>query len=309
MRVMVFSPWSNAEEWLRRLRAAAPELEFVLWPEIGRAEAIDAAVVWQPPPGLLEGLPNLRCICALGAGVDDLFAPGLRLPDVPIVRIADPVMAERMASWVLAAVLHWQRDFHLYLAQQREQRWSKHAHPDLGEVRIGIMGLGVMGRAAAEMLARVGFAVAGWSRSPKAVSGIESFAGEADRRRFLARSDYLVCLLPLTPQTRGILNAKTFAALPEGAVVINAGRGEHVVEADLLAALESDRLRGAVLDVFVPEPLPPDHPFWAHPKIVVTPHVASITNPATGAAQIADALRAVRDGREPANLVDRERGY
>lgn len=309
MRVLFFSRWSDTEEWLGLLRAELPEVEFVSGPEIESPETIDAAVVWQPPPGLLEVLPNLRCICALGAGVDYLFAPGMRLPDVPIARIADPVMAERMASWVLGAVLHWQRDFHFYLARQRERRWSSRAHRDLAEVRIGIMGMGVMGRAAAEMLSKVGYRVAGWSRSPKFFSGVEGFAGEAAWPRFLARSDFLVCLLPLTPSTHGILNAETFAALPEGAVVINAGRGGHLVEADLLTALAANRLRGAVLDVFDQEPLPPGHPFWGHPQIVITPHIASITNPRTGAAQIAHALRAVRDGRTPPNLVDRERGY
>lgn len=309
MRVLFWCSWSNAQDWLRRLRAELPEAEFVAGPEIPRPETIDAAVVWRPPPGLFERLANLKCVCALGAGVDHLFARGLRLPDVPIVRIADPVMAERMAGYVLAAVLYWQRDFHLYLAQQRARRWSRRQHPDPGEVRVGVMGLGVMGAAAAEMLARVGFDVAGWARSRKSIQGIASFAADAEWDPFLARSDYLVCLLPLTPATRGILNARTFAALPEGAVVINAGRGEHLVEEDLLAALDSGRLRGAVLDVLTEEPPPREHPFWAHPQIVVTPHVGSLTHPETGARQIADALRAIRDGRVPANLVDRNRGY
>jgi glyoxylate/hydroxypyruvate reductase len=311
MRVVVSAPAEVAERWRDGLAQAAPELDFELWPEVadGDTDAIEAAVVWNAPAELYARCRRLKCICVLGAGADQLFAPGIELPEVPIVRIVDPVMALRMASFVLAAILHWQRDFHDYARQQRERVWRKHRALDSHRVRVGVMGLGSMGRATARLLVANDYDVAGWSRSVRPVPGVESFAGEHARPAFLARSDYLACLLPLTGETAGILNRDTFARLPLGAVVINAGRGRHLVEADLLAALDEGRLRGAVLDVFETEPLPETHPFWDHPKILLTPHVASVTNLETGVGQIVAALRTVRDGGTPGNLVDRRRGY
>jgi glyoxylate/hydroxypyruvate reductase A len=305
MRVVFYCPWANAETWLAELRACARELTFVAWPDLEDPATIDAAVVWRPPAGLLRQLPYLRVVCAMGAGVDYLFGPGLEPPDVPIVRLVDPVMAERMASYVLAAILYHQRQLGRYRAQQAERVWRPSTHQDTSEVRVGVLGLGAMGRASAALLAKVGYDVAGWSRRAKALAGVRCYAGRAQWRRFLARSDVLVCLLPLTPATRGILDRTTFDALPEGALLINAARGDHLIEAALVAALDAGRLAGAVLDVFPVEPLPDDHPLWRHPKVLITPHVASLSNPASGAAQIAAALRAVRAGRKPAHLVDR----
>jgi glyoxylate/hydroxypyruvate reductase A len=177
-------------------------------------------------------------------------------------------------------------------------------HVDTAGVRVGVMGLGPMGRASAQRLAALGYDVAGWSRRPQAVEGVRCHAGRDQWQRFLVRSDVLVCLLPLTPATRGILDRTTFEALPKDALIINAARGDHLVEADLIAALDAGRLAGAVLDVFAVEPLPEGHPLWRHPKVLITPHVASLSNPASGADQIVAALRAVRAGRTPANLVD-----
>ena len=304
MRVVFHCPWPNAEAWLAALRASGPEFAFDPWPEVARPEAIEAAVVWRPPAGMLQQLPGLRVICAMGAGVDHLFDPGLEPPHAPVVRLVDPVMSERMASYVLAAVLYHQRHLGRYCEQQRERVWRQMMHADGADVRVGVMGLGAMGRATAELLARVGYEVAAWSRSSRSVAGVRCFAGHDAFAEFLGRSDFLVCLLPLTPATRGILNRATFDALPEGAMVINAARGDHLVEADLIAALDAGRLAGAVLDVFAVEPLPEDHPLWRHPKALITPHVASLSNPSTGAARIVATLRAVRAGRRPAHLVD-----
>lgn len=304
MRVAFFCPWANADVWLAELRARGPEFVFASWPDIGPPDAIEAAVVWRPPGALFEGLTNLRVICAMGAGVDYLYGPGIAVPDVPVVRLVDPVMSERMAGYVLGAVLYHQRQFGAYREQQRAQLWRQMMHRDIAEVRIGIMGLGPMGRASAALLARVGYDVAGWSRRPRSLPGVRSFAGDAEFAAFLARSDVLVCLLPLTPATRGILDRQVFDALPEGALVINAARGDHLIEADLIAALDAGRLGGAVLDVFSVEPLPADHPLWRHPKVLITPHVASLSNPATGAAAIVATLRAVQAGQRPANVVD-----
>jgi len=305
MRVVFYCPWANAEAWLAELRALAPELTFVAWPDLDEAAAIEAAVVWRPPAGMLQQLPNLRVICVMGAGVDYLFGPGIEPPAVPIVRLVDPVMTERMASYVLAAILYHQRQLGRYREQQAQGVWRQSTHKDTSEVRVGVMGLGAMGGASAALLAAVGYDVAGWTRRPRSLAGVRCYAGRARWRPFLARSDVLVCLLPLTPATRGILGRATFDALPDGAVVINVARGDHLVEADLIAALDAGRLAGAVLDVLPVEPLPADSPLWRHPKVLITPHVASLSNPATGAAQIVAALRAIRAGRTPANLVDR----
>jgi glyoxylate/hydroxypyruvate reductase A len=309
MRVVFHCPWGNARNWLQILREAGPEISFETAETIEDANAIRGAVVWSPPKGFFDAYPKLEVIAVLGAGADYLFVPGMRLPAVPIARIVDPLMAERIAGWVLATTLHFHRQLDLYQAQQCDRRWLRHEHPDFADVRVGVMGLGTMGSATARLLARVGYDVAGWSRSAKTVEGIRSFSGEEELIPFLNRSDFLVCLLPLTAETRGILGAATFAALPKGAVILNAGRGAHLIEADLFAALEEGRLRAAALDVFGEEPLPEDHPLWTHPKILVTPHVASLTNPRTGAEQIVAALRTVRAGGVPENMIDPERGY
>jgi glyoxylate/hydroxypyruvate reductase len=225
-------------------------------------------------------------------------------PQAPVVRLVDPVMNERMASYVLAAVLYHQRQLGRYREQQRAGVWRQVAHRGAADVRVGIMGLGPMGRTSAELLRRIGYDVAGWSRQPRSIAGVRCFAGRDQFAEFLGRSDFLVCLLPLTPATSGILTRTTFDALPKGAVVINAARGDHLVEADLLAALDRGRLAGAVLDVVSVEPLPKHHPLWRHPDVLITPHVASLSNPSTGAAQIVATLRAVQAGEQPAHVVD-----
>ena len=309
MRVVFHCPWANARNWLDVLEAAGSELTFEPSDRVADPGGIEAAVVWNPPVGFFERFAGIKAITVLGAGADYLFKAGMWLPAVPIVRVVDPVMAERMAGWVLATTLHFHRQLDRYLVQQRGAVWQRHEHPDFKDVRVGVMGLGTMGRAAAVLLARVGYDVAGWSRSARDLTDLETFAGPDGLEPFLRRSQVLVCLLPLTSETRGILCAGTFDLLPEGAVLLNGGRGAHLVEADLLAALAGGRIGAAALDVFEEEPLPADHPFWRHPRILVTPHVASLTNPRTGAEQIVAALRAVRDGRTPANLIEPERGY
>ena len=304
MLVAFHCPWPNAATWLAELRAGGPEFTFVAWPELTEPGAIEAAVVWRPPAAMLEQLPALRVICAMGAGVDHLFRPGMTSPKAPIVRLVDPVMNERKASYVLAAVLYHQRQLVRYREQQRERVWRQMAQRDTADVRIGIMGLGPMGGASATLLAGVGYDVAGWSRRPRSIAGVRCFAGGDEFGEFLGRSDFLVCLLPLTPATRGILNRRTFDALPRRAVLINAARGEHLGETALRAARDDGRLAGAGLDVFAVEPLPEDHPLWRHPGVLITPHVASLSNPATGAARIVATLRAVQAGEQPAHVVD-----
>jgi glyoxylate/hydroxypyruvate reductase A len=308
MALMFLSADDPAEAWREALLARIPELDFRIWPEVGDPAAIDLALVWQPPPGELARYPKLRAILSLGAGIDGLLAqPGL--PDVPIARMVDPSLTRTMTEYVVLATLRHHRQFDHFEREQRAARWSYAFPPQAADRRVGVMGLGVLGSAVAHGLADHGFPVAGWSREAKQLFGIESFAGRAGLPAFLARTDILVCLLPLTRETAGILNAASFAGLPRGASLINVARGAHLVEADLIAALDSGQLAGATLDVFREEPLPPDHPLWRHPKVLITPHVASYASPLTAAEGVAANIRRARAGQPLLHQVDRARGY
>jgi glyoxylate/hydroxypyruvate reductase A len=308
MALLFLSADDPAEAWRDALVAAIPGLEVRIWPEAGDPAEIDLALVWQPPPGELARYPNLRAILSLGAGVDGLLAqPGL--PDVPIVRMIDPSLTRTMTEYVLLAVLRHHRQFDHFEREQRALRWSFAFPPQAADRRVGVMGLGELGSAAARALADHGFPVAGWSRTAKQLPGIETFAGQAGRRAFLARTDILVCLLPLTALTAGILDAATFAGLPQGAFVVNVARGAHLVDDDLIAALDSGQLAGATLDVFRDEPLPADDPLWHHPKVLITPHVASYSSPATAAAGVIANIRRAQTGEHLVHQVDRARGY
>jgi glyoxylate/hydroxypyruvate reductase A len=307
--LLVQTPWDTRELWAAELRAALPELEVRVWPDDPAPGRVVACAVWQPPAELLAGHPGLRVIQSLGAGLDHLWKLGAALPDLPVLRLVDPVMTERLAHYVLAGALLFQRRFDVYLRQQRERRWVRHAHADPAATIVGVLGMGVMGEAVARLLQRVGFSVLGWRRSSAPVQGIEVHSGPDGLTEVAGRADILVSVLPATPATRGLLAAPLFAAMRPGACLISAGRGEHLVVPDLLAALDGDRLGGALLDVFATEPLPEDDPLWAHPKVIVTPHTAAISNPRSGAAAIATGLRAALRGDRPASLALRDRGY
>jgi glyoxylate/hydroxypyruvate reductase len=308
MALMFLSPDDPAEAWRDALLAKVPELDFRIWPDVGDLREIDLALVWRPPQGELARYPNLRAILSLGAGIDGLLAqPGL--PDVPIARMVDPSLTRTMTEYVLLAVLRHHRQFDHYEREQRATRWSYAFPPQAADRRVGVMGQGVLGATAARSLASHGFPVAGWSRTAKELAGIESYAGEKELPAFLARTDILVCLLPLTRDTAGILNARTFAGLPRGAFLVNVARGAHLIEADLIAALDSGQLAGATLDVFAEEPLPPENPLWRHAKVLITPHVASYSLPATGAEGVVENIRRARAGQPLLHQVDRTRGY
>lgn len=309
MAILFRSTPAATARWRPLLGALLPEHEIRYWPEIGAPAAIDYALVWQPEPGLLAGLPNLKLIFGLGAGIDHLLRDPLLPRDVPIVRLVDPYMTDAMSEYVVLSVLRLHRQDLDYLAQQRAGLWRELDQKNAAERQVGILGFGTLGRNAGRKLRALGFPVAGWSRSPQEVAGFTTFAGPAGLDALLAQSEILVCLLPLTAATAGILNARNFALLPRGAGVVNAGRGGHLVEADLVPALDSGQLGGAVLDVFVEEPLPSGHPFWQHPRIIVTPHVAAETHPPTAAPIIRDAIRRVEAGLPVANVVDLARGY
>ena len=266
--------------WLEHLQGLLPEMDCRPWSDPGRLEDIEIAVVWKPPAGGLRRFPNLKLIVSIGAGIDHVLADPELPRHVPILRTTGEDLTIRMREYVVLHVLRLHRRLPEIEAAQSRKEWLQLINPPAHERRIGVMGLGALGSDCAKALSAIGFDVAGWSRRRKATDGIESFAGDQELGPFLERSEILVCLLPLTPKTEGILNADLFRRLPEGACIINAARGGHLVEADLLDALDDGRIGAATLDVFHTEPLPASSPFWSHPKVLVTPHVASLIDPA-----------------------------
>lgn len=308
MALLFCSMDDDPAAWRCQLERRLPGLDFRVWPDTGDPAAVDAALVWRPPPGMLRELPNLRVVLSLAAGVDALLADAT-LPDVPLCRLVDPSLMRTMSEFVLLQVLKYHRRLDLFRAQQAAHLWRLELPRPPAETGVGVMGLGELGADAASTLAAHGFKVAGWSRRPKAVPGVACHAGPEGLAAFLAASDILVCLLPLTGATRGILNADLFAQLPRGARLVNVGRGAHLVEADLLRALADGAVGHASLDVFLDEPLPQDHPFWAHPGIDVTPHAASYGMPESAAEAVAENLRRLGQGLPLLHVVDRAQGY
>jgi len=307
--LLFYSEYDDPEDWGKHLREAIAGLDFRVWPGIGNPADIDAAIVWKAPPGELRKYPNLKLIINLGAGVDSIVQDRSLPAGIPIVRIADPDMSRMMAQFVLAAVLRHYRDFVSFTRAQRERRWH-YIHPrEAPNCSVGVMGLGNLGAMAAIELARQGFRVAGWARSPKSIEGVESFHGKDGLAPFLARTEILAVMLPLTPQTEGILDAQALALLPRGAKIINVGRGKLVDEAALIAAIRSGQVAEATLDVFDTEPLPADSPLWGFEQVLVTPHLASVAIPRTAARQVAENLRRVATGEPLINVVDPQRGY
>ena len=299
----------DPQRWLPQLAAALPQDRFVIWPEIGDAAQVEVALVAKPPPGALAGLPGLKLVQSLWMGVDGLLADPTLPRRAPIARLVDPGMVAAMSETVLARVLDWHRHLFRYRAQQSGREWKSLPQYLACDRTVGLLGLGELGRDAAAKLRALGFNVCGWSRSPKRIEGVACFHGERGLTEVLVRSGALVCLLPLTAATRGILNGRTLAELPEGACVINLARGAHVVDRDLRAALDSGRLAHAYLDVFETEPLPADHPFWSHPAVSVTPHIAALTEPRTALAKVVANIERVRRGERPDALVDVAAGY
>jgi glyoxylate/hydroxypyruvate reductase len=309
MAVLFFSTGDPPDEWSAELAKHLPQLDFRVWPDIGDPADITAAIVWRPPPGLLAGLPNLELIAVLGAGVDSLFIDPTLPADVPVVRLVDPYMTVAMCEYVQWQVLRLHRQDFAYRRQQQARAWRQLPQPNASERRVGVLGLGVLGSDAALKLKVLGFDVAGWSRSEKRLRGIPSFHGNDGLSALLARSEIIVCLLPLTANTTGILDRRLFAQLPRGAAIVTCARGRHLVENDLIEALASGQLSAAALDVFADEPLPPNHPFWNHPQIAVTPHVAAVTHAPTAAPVVAENLRRLAQGKPLLYRVDPSERY
>jgi glyoxylate/hydroxypyruvate reductase A len=294
--------------WLDAFAAQAPDLKVSTFPYEGDPEAVDYALVWSPPPGELKRYPNLKVIFSVGAGIDHLKNDP-ELPDLPVVRMVEPGLTAGMTQFVVMACLMIHRSMIDYRNQQLARHWEEISQRSTGNRRIGILGLGHLGGDAARKLTTFGFPVSGWSRSRKQIEGVTSYAGEEALAEFLGRTDILVSLLPLTAETEDMIDAKLLAGLPKGAAFISAGRGKQVVEEDLLAALDSGQIGGAILDVFREEPLPADSPFWGHERVIVLPHVASMTDPVTAVGAVVENIRRIQSGAEPLHRVDLDKGY
>ncbi len=302
MSILYASDTSRGAVFAEILASEAPDLAF----HIGTAPdpaTVEYMITWQAPD--LQDFPNLKLLFSTGAGVDqfDLAA----LPDsAQLVRMLEPGIAEQMREYVTLAVLGLHRDLPTYLNQQRKGQWKFDKNHMAATRRVGVMGLGQLGQSVLQALAPFGFALAGWARSPRQIDGVEVFT---DLNAFLARTDILICLLPLTAETEGMLDATLFAGLPEGAMLVQVGRGRQTDQAALLAALDSGQLSAAWLDVTDPEPLPQDHPLWSHPRVILTPHIASRSRPEEGARFVLKAIRAHQNGQPVPGAVDRAKGY
>jgi glyoxylate/hydroxypyruvate reductase A len=302
VKILFASQTEKAELWLPLLRQAMPQDDLVAVPD----KSVDIALVATPPAGTFQKLGRPKLVQSLWMGVEKLLADPTYPRGVPLARLIDPGMVAAMSETVVAHVLDWHRHFYRYRAQQRERSWKRIEQRMASDRSVGLLGLGELGSDAARRLLALGFNVAGWSRRPKDLPGVRCFT---DLTALLRITDALVCLLPLTPQTAGVLNAGSFALMRRGGCVINVARGAHLVMRDLVGALDNGWLAHAYLDVFEPEPLAPDDPLWAHPGITITPHIAALTEPRTAVPKVAENVERVRRGETPADLVDFQAGY
>lgn len=306
-KLLMIVPQKWAGLWTSALDAVEVVLE---GKDAYKPDEIDYALSFRPTAGLLAKLPKLKAVFSLGAGVDGFLSDPDYPKTVPLVRFVDRTLSAEMAQFVLLQVLMHHRMQRFFDASQKEHKWRQRVLARRTEdTRVGFLGLGEIGAFTAFRIADLGFPVSSWTRSRKTTAGIKSFTGTGELNAFLGQTDILICLLSLTRETLGILNAKTFAALPQDAFVINVARGAHLIEADLIAALDSGHLSGAALDVFQEEPLPPESPLWSHPKVTVTPHVAAISQPQVVVNYVLDGIAAFERGEWPDNIVDVEGAY
>jgi glyoxylate/hydroxypyruvate reductase A len=295
-------------EWARLFAANAPEIPFHIWPDAGNPERVRYLAAWTLPEGFDRQFPNLELVFSTGAGVDQ-FDLGKVPRALPVVRLAEPGVVAGMVEYVTMSVLALHRDLPVYIEQQRQGKWATHRVHPAAKRRIGVLGMGLLGRAVLTQLRSFGFQLAGWSRSRHELGDVTCYAGESELPDMLAATDILICLLPLTNETRGILDAKLLAALPRGASLVHVGRGAQLDHQALLDALDSGWICSAVVDVTAPEPLPADHRFWSHPRILLTPHIASMTQPETAVDLVLENIRRHEAGEPLVGLVDRDKGY
>lgn len=302
------SDLDDPQAWQATLQATLPDLDFIIGPTCDRPEAVDVALVWTPPPQGLHAFPNLKAVLSLGAGVDQLRLAELDTL-IPVARLIDETLTQRMVEYCLTAVFHFHRHMHLHAANQAQRQWTFIAPVSASSRRVLVLGLGELGSAVAKALVQQGFQVTGWSRRSKQITGAHCCHGEDALAQALVTCDVVINLLPLTAQTTGLLNRDFFSRLRPQACLVQVGRGGHLVEADLLAALDQGQLAGALLDVFGIEPLPVSHPFWVHPLLRLTPHVASLSDPAQSATTVVENIRRAMRGEALQHAIDRSVGY
>jgi glyoxylate/hydroxypyruvate reductase A len=295
--------WKNA--FLRQY----PDLPVFHYKEPHPTDEITMAIVWKHPEGSLSSYPNLQCIASFGAGVDFIFQDNSRPKSVMITRVIDPALAADMSEYVLGAILGYLKNMDTYRQDQANRSWHPTSYTRIADHTIGIMGAGTLGVALAKSLLPLGFNVVGWSREARKEENFKIYHGPVGKTDFLRRSTILVCLLPLTDATKGILNNETLSQLPRGAYLINVARGGHLAEHQLIPLIDSGQLSGACLDVFVQEPLPEEHPFWGQPKIKITPHVASVSDPASVVPQLVENYYRLEKKEPLVNTVDPSKGY
>jgi glyoxylate/hydroxypyruvate reductase A len=308
MSVLYQADAARGKAWSALFAQQAPDIAFHVWPAPCDLNAVETLIAWEPKPELLARLPNLKLLYSVGAGIDHLDLAALPRA-VQVLRMIEPGIIHGVVEYVCMAVLTAHRNLLDYREQQALQLWRTIDLVPACSRRVGVMGLGVLGQAVLTALGSFGFARYGWSRSARQLPAVTTYAGPDQLQAFLAQCDVLICLLPLTGDTRGILDQHTLAALPRGAVLINAGRGGHLVEPALLAALDSQQLSRAFIDVCETEPPPADHPYWRHPRIVLTPHIAGMTMPETAVPVVIENLRRHRRGEALRGLIDRTTGY
>lgn len=308
MHIVYKSEPERGHIWQRWLAEHAPDIQWHIWPETGDPAQVEALVAWLPPADIPARFHRLKLLFSVGAGADQFDLHALP-PDLPVIRMVEPGLTQGMVEYVTFAVLGLHRDMPRYFHQQRQQQWLAHSATPAAQRRVGVMGMGELGQAVLAQLVALGFDCAGWSRTPRHSPAVRCWHGDDQLAAFLAHSEILVCLLPLTETTRGLLNRTLFSQLPPGAALVQVGRGPQLAEDDLLQALAGGQLRAAVIDVTDPEPLPPDHPFWHHPAIWLTPHIASQTQNESAIAALLENLRRYQRGEPLHGEIDRSRGY
>ncbi len=304
---IVLNPYARPDEWMAALHRLLPDDEIVAWPDVADPDAVEFVIAWRLPRADLQSYANLRAILSLGAGAEQWQQPGV--PEVPVVRLADPAMSDEMATYALHWVIRLQRNFDASIAQQPAKVWEQPGYVQAGSHRVGILGFGTIGARVAKAFVDLGYPVNGWSRSGGETEGVTHYAGTDELDAFLANSDSVVNVLPSTAATAGLLNAERLASFAPNSVFVNMGRGTVVDESALVEALDSGPLRAAVLDVTDPEPPVDNSPLWTHPAVTLTPHVAGSTQVASASKLVADNIARIRAGEAPFPLLDRARGY
>lgn len=308
MSLLFIAPNRDTEVWKKALLEKDSNLDVEIWPKVENKERVTFAVCWNHPENVLSNYPNLKAVSSLGAGVNHLLSDPSLSTEIQLSRVVTPSLKNQIAEYILNAVLNYRNHTSRYVDQKREGYWAPHSAVSKSDCTVGIMGLGEMGTTTARLLTLNGYNVVGWSKSKKEIDGITCYS-EAELDVFLSQTNILICLLPLTEQTNGILDLELFKKLKKPAYVINVGRGEHLVEEDLIYGIDTNTLTGACLDVFEKEPLSSNHLFWNRPKIMITPHIAAITEPIEGAEVILENYKRSLSGMALVNEVMREKGY